>query len=716
MDTAVNNTIDWNQEYNYVLQWLFESRNARWEYQRMLYRVDKAMEGLPSRNLYQEELTSNLKRLSPQEQQDAKNSGCTEVKVGRSDIIKKSVQNRANQMASGVDTYQYEIHDKYGIIEPDTADLLAARSSMDYVENRLEELSATFSRDLSKYGIAAVIVKYDQCHEKNIVERINPKNIWFDTMYSSTNSERFRGYSMMISWDKLKKMIEADGDDINTKLEVPDRSVLNKNGEPDKHIKVGKKKIRTLNDLDIYVGDMNKLAASPSIQAPITEYWEYDHDLRSCYNLNWYQTFATEPKAKTESGYNGQDVELTIMYDLSRKIEYKIINRRFIISANKKAFTRKIAFTIYNPITGDKKVRIDDYYLDCPLKFQYEEWEERDKLQFPTSPVMGYLDEFDELCGWRARRDHVSKLLSVLRIETNGADASALKKTLNIMGVILDDIQGDINSINFQYDYNPIDSQIEYLERTIKDGLAAYDQFDALQAMGDRASAAEAGQANGAIAQGLSTHQNAIMRLYADIARQCNGNRVVYSAESEFPVTNLSDSSSISIQQMALDAVVTVKPKLAKKIAERTIAANAMTLLGSMKEQLTPDLTAILMEQALFGQVPRKAIASLLKPQGASAQEIANAQLQAQNQAQMLQQNQAAYEQNPIPYEVENAQQTMSPDEIDQVIAGLGETEEEITPEGIEMQNQEGAMDIPGLEGMTPEMGSQFANPNGYYG
>ena len=167
---------------------------------------------------------------------------------------------------------------------------------------------------------------------------------------------------------------------------------------------------------------------------------------------------------------------------------------------------------------------------------------------------------------------------------------------------------------------------------------------------------------------------------------------------------------------MALDAVVTVKPKLAKKIAERTIAANAMTLLGSMKEQLTPDLTAILMEQALFGQVPRKAIASLLKPQGASAQEIANAQLQAQNQAQMLQQNQAAYEQNPIPYEVENAQQTMSPDEVDQVIAGLGETEEEITPEGIEMQSQEGAMDIPGLEGMTPEMGSQFANPNGYYG
>lgn len=695
-------TLDLNNEWNYPIFWLWESRMARQEYQRQLYRVDKALLGHPSRNLYQEKLTSNLKKLDLEEQQAIQKAGCNVVNEGRSYILREAVQNRANQMASGVDTYEYEVEDRYGIIRPDTQDLLAATCRHDYVVNHLEELSATFSRDLTSYGLAAVYVRYDQKHERNIVERVNPKNTWWDTKYSATGRERFRGFSTMISWSALKKMIEHEGAEINTELEVPDKSIFNKNDKPDAHIKIGKKKIRTLNDLDIYILDMNKLAESPSLQAPTNEYWEYDHDLHSCYNLSWYHTFATDPKAKTDSGYNGDDVELTVLYDLTRKIEFKIINRRFVISANKRAFKRKIAFTIHNPITNEMKVRIDDFYLDCPLKFQFEDWENRDKVQFPTSSVMAYLDAFDELCMWRAKRDHVSDILSILRIETNGADATSLKKTLNLMGVILDDVQGDINSINFAYDYTPIDSQIQYLEETIIRGLNAYTQFSAMQAMGDRATAAESGMAIGAVAQGLSTHQNAIMALYAAIARQCIANRVAYSANTEFPVSNLGDYSAVTIQEMALDAIVTVIPKLAKRVQERTTAANALTALGTLKDMLTPEGMAALMEQALFNNFPRKMAQTFIKKQSASPQEIALAQQQAQNQAMMLQQNQQAYEANPLQYEAQNVIDQMAPDEVDQVIAGLNQPEETQPTEN----------PLNNLEGVTAEQGADLGNPN----
>jgi len=221
--------------------------------------------------------------------------------------------------------------------------------------------------------------------------------------------------------------------------------------------------------------------------------------------------------------------------------------------------------------------------------------------------------------------------------------------------------------------------------------------------MGDRASAAESGMALGAVAEGLATHQDAIMAIYADIARQCIANRVAYSVNSEFPVNNFGSNSSITIQQMALDAIVDVKPKLARKVQEKMLAANALSLLGSMKDVATPDLMAVLMEQALFGQLPRKMAASLIKAQGASDKEIAIAEQQAQNQAQMLQQNEQAYSANPIPYEVNNAQQQLSQDEMDQLINGLSE------PESVEPVENPDA-----LAGLPPETAGELANPSSF--
>lgn len=667
--------LDWDSPWSYCLQWLYESIPARNEYHNLIYRANMAMLGRPCRNLYKEEIESNLNSVTEQEMDQTTRARCLNVPEGRSYIIRKAVNNRANQMASGVDTYEYTVNDPYMLIDDETEDLLAAKCKQDYIESNLGQYSATFSRDLTLYGLAAALVKYCPDTDKNEVYRIHPKNVWFDTMYSSTGKERFRGYSTMISFAKLKKIIEHDLDDINPEIYAPDRSIFNKNGDLDKHIRMQDKKILDLNDLEIYVQDINKLAMSPSLQGgpQLANWGEYDHDLRNCYNLSWYHTFAQSPEAKTNSGYNGDDVELTVMYDLDRKIEFKIINRRFVISANKDAFRRKIAFPIYNPLTDQTAYRLDDFTLECPLKFQYETLESRDLLPFPASPIAPLLDVHDEICGWRAKRDHVSKILSILRIETNGADARSIQKMLNVMGVVLDDIQGDINSVVFQYDYSPIDSEIQYRENTIIADLHAYDQFDALQSMGDRASAAEAGNALGAVAQGLSTHQNAIMRLYSDIARQGIANRVCYSPKQEFPVMNLGQYSSVTIQQMALNAVIDVKPVMAKKINEKTIAQNAIVIASNFKDVLTQDGVAYFIEQSLLGQAPRKLIKSFVTIDRTSQQERDTAEMQAQNMAMMLQQNQASYEQNPIPYETQNVMDTQNPEEIDSVIAALQE-------------------------------------------
>ncbi len=727
--------LDWNKWPNHVIQWLEESEVARVNYQYWLWRANLAKLGKPCKNLYQIELDSNLDKIEDVEKKAAYKKHCIKVPEGASFALKKAVDNRANQMSCGVDTYEYQINDPFGIIKPDTADLLSAKCQQDYVQSRLGVMSSTFSRDLTWAGVAAVLIKYDPVSDKNKVLRINPKNIWFDTKYSSLGLERFRGYSTMISWKKLKKMIEDDDDEeVNLDIKAPDRSITREEEEDkkkywgvDKTAKYNNRKIRTLNGLDIYVEDLNRLAASPQLGG-LNYFYEYDHDLHTCYNLNWYRTYASDPKKRTNSQYNGDDVELTVIYDLDKKIEYKVINRRYVISANSKAFRRKIAFTITNPVTGEQKERIDDFCLDCPLKFQFEEQENMDNFPHPWAPVFSLLDTHDEICAWRAKREHVSKILSILRIETNGADATSLRGVLNIMGIVLDDIQGDINSINFQYSYDPIDSEIASRENRIQQLLHAYDQFDALQAMGDRASAAESGMAIGAIAQGLSTHQNAIMQLYADIARQCIANRVAYSPSQEFQVSSMGSERAITLQEMALDAIVNVKPALAAKVAERTIAANAMQVLAQFTGRISKELEAYLMEKAMLGIMPRGFAESGILDQGANPQEIALAQQQAQNDAQMLAQNQQAFEQNPIQYETEEVMETQDGDSIDEIIAGLNAGGDNVvdysdmsadmtlgggSPEVMDMVSQEGAMTTGGIQGLTPESGGMFANPNG---
>lgn len=702
------NFVDYNEDLSYVIQWMEESRMARLEYGKWLHRVNKAMLGEPFRNLYKEQLESNLNGVEMSEQERAR---CLNVPAGRSFVLAKAVDTIANQMAGGVDTYEYQIDDPYMMVDSNTEDLLAAKCEQDYIENQLELFAPTFSRDLTKYGVTAVLVKYNPEDDTNDVLRINPKNLWFDTMYSSTGRERFRGYSTMIPFSELVKMIKEDQDEINFNIEVPDKSIFNKADNPDPRIKVGKKKITDINDLAIYIEDLNKLAASPSLAGPVPEYWEYAHDLGSCYNLNWYRTLATDPEQRTKNGYHGDDVELTIIYDLNRKIEFKIINRRFVISANKHAFRRNIAFPIVNPITGETTYHLDEFTLACPLKFRFCEQENRDAFPYPTSPVFSILPIHDKLCSWRAKRDHVSSLLSILRIQASASDSDTLRKTLNIMGGILDDIEGEVNTINFTYDYTPIDTEIAYLENTIKERLSSYTQFDAMQMMGDRASAAESGMAVGAIAQGLATHQNSIMALYADIARQCIANRVAYSPKSEFSVRNYGGYSTVAIQAMALNAIVRVKSKMAKKVSEKTTAANALALLGNMKDILPPEIMGYLAQQTMFGQMPRKFAENFVKEQTASKEEIQNATLQAQNTAQMLRSNQAAYENNPIPYEVENIMQTQTPEDIDAIIYGLNQGT--ASPEVLDMPEQEGAMQT-NLEGLTSDSGSALANTNSY--
>ena len=206
------------------------------------------------------------------------------------------------------------------------------------------------------------------------------------------------------------------------------------------------------------------------------------------------------------------------------------------------------------------------------------------------------------------------------------------------------------------------------------------------------------------------------MALFADIARQCIANRVAYSSRMEFPVINEGNYRSITIQQMALTSVINVKPKLAKQIQEKQIAANAMALLGTLGQQLSKEGQAYLIQQSLYGTMPRKLASQFVKEAGPSPEELVLAQQQAQNDAMALRQNAQMYQADPLPYEVGEAMRRYSPDEIDTAIAQLGNEQEPIEEQDasmnmLDISEQPGAMSL-NIEGQTSELGAMLANPN----
>ena len=60
--------IDWNSDYAYPLQWLYESELARRAYMEKIHRVQIAMQGDACENLYEKELMSIIGRVEDAEQ------------------------------------------------------------------------------------------------------------------------------------------------------------------------------------------------------------------------------------------------------------------------------------------------------------------------------------------------------------------------------------------------------------------------------------------------------------------------------------------------------------------------------------------------------------------------------------------------------------------------------------------------------------------------
>ena len=113
-------------------------------------------------------------------------------------------------------------------------------------------------------------------------------------------------------------------------------------------------------------------------------------------------------------------------------------------------------------------------------------------------------------------------------------------------------------------------------------------------------------------------------------------------------------------------------------------------------------------------------IATFIAPAQPDPNAIQAAQLNGQNMANQIAQNQQMYNENPTQYEMENVQENATPEQMDEIISRIGGAIEppmqdvpELSggPVGLDMPGQEGSY-VSDTEGMTPYSGPDTANIN----
>ena len=129
---------------------------------------------------------------------------------------------------------------------------------------------------------------------------------------------------------------------------------------------------------------------------------------------------------------------------------------------------------------------------------------------------------------------------------------------------------------------------------------------------------------------------------------------------------------------------------------------------------------AFFAEKALFGEAPRKMLATFIAPPQPDPAAVQAAQMNGQNMANQIAQNQQMYNDNPTQYETENVVENASPEEMEEIISRIGGAIEPPMqdvpgvgegPEGLDMPGQEGSY-VSDTEGMTPYSGPDTANMN----
>jgi hypothetical protein len=246
-------------------------------------------------------------------------------------------------------------------------------------------------------------------------------------------------------------------------------------------------------------------------------------------------------------------------------------------------------------------------------------------------------------------------------------NAEELQKMLFGSGVILTDIDDDVQVLQKPIDMNALVLIMQKIETELQETLNSYPAMAQSQMTNDRASARESMNLQHAIAQGSLGFIKNIELFGEELMKTIVKMKIVYG-EEDFSFQNNNRFDLLTVEDLALDGVLTMKTTMAVQIAQNSRSANALQLLSSFgdpkyinQKELMKTLMPIALSSNVISQSQAQALYQDPEHDEAMKQAI-------QDSTQNITDDLARQDQYPFDTQLEEMKQHLSPEELDQVL------------------------------------------------
>lgn len=698
--------LDPNNEYGYVIQWIEEAKNAIASRLASCQRNLDAYHHKPSKNIYKENAMKydiDKAMASGAVDLSQRNMFCSirdSIPDGRSDIIYRSVETNVNQLSGGMGAFQVSLYDPASVLEDGFEQKLSLAAERIYNIYGIDSFRDLAVRDMMLFGAAYIYPFYDKSINDISVERISIDKMILDPIRFQRNGARYIGFQKVISWQQLEKEVVFQG----------------------KYVKV-------FNDAKLEAKNIEELMLNREMHLGVIEEFE----TRMGKIGLPYKSNATDPASDSKKKYNGQDVEVSLIWDLTNGDRFMVLNRKYIVQHEKNALN--VATSIENEInfTAIKTNilrKIKSPIIEIPYKIVADE-------AYPTTPLDEYVEDFDEICTLYSIKKHNEALASVITPIGSANDLAIISNLPPISGMGAYGIDGQVGFLQRGYDPSFLDSRIQQREEKIKEAFSAYSQIDMSMMIGDRASAKEASQAQGAVAAGHNALIHNLEMGFSDVLRAVNLLMVRHKSNRIIKVKINEDLATVPVEALALDAILNVKLKseVDRQKEKMSMMASQMINLGVNNQYINQEEFVPAMLEIAFGSLLTKAQIRNMIKQPEDPEFKAFAQQQAENQAKELNLEQQIVEQDPEAAAMYKFNKLATPEDQQALISemqamqGGQDPTEPIAPptEGLKMEQDNPATDLldqkdiakvnleeqtmeANAEGLPPEIAGEVAN------
>lgn len=628
---------DKTQQYNYLVDYVKEAAEAREPLRNIIDRVVLAYKQCPSHNSYRENARTyyqNIANTDPEIGRCLK-ALCDSIPDSTNDTVFNAVETFVSMGMGGASQFEYRPADKFADKDAGLIDRLSELAKYFHDENKIDSLVPKAVRKLIMQGQANFYLCPTEEAGRFKVSLIDAYKMLHDPRASRTNIERYTGFTEVRSWNAVKDEIYRAGKEYM---------------------------VKTINDVDQYIeclqGGFEGTRWENELSHDLDTFKGIYHSYRS------KNSVSLDKKGKetspVEPGYKGDDVEVAYIWDLVSGIYGVIINRRFVIKAEKNPATKNVEVEYVNS-KGETKTRSVTVTVESPIitiPFIEADWE-----TYPVSPLFYCLDDFDTICSIESVMMHDLSIMAPITFQGASSDAEQYAKLSQIAGQI---VEGTLNTFGVmpkQHDLSPCITAIERFEQRIKRMLGATDQFELQAMMGDRATAAEVSSNIGAVSQRMNAPLANIECGMSEMTQKMFAMTIVFTKDDSVIFPYKGAVGTATKQDLLGRSLISAKLKSRIKIEQDQQGRNALMVLQTLigidsinKENLITTLIPIVTQ----GVVSRRQAESFVNKEQVSPLAI----LEAQQQVEQMQQQAANDMGMPITPEMV---QGMSPEEIGQL-------------------------------------------------